>query len=811
MLYRVAPLALLVSVLLSLLPAPPLEAAPVVQMTARAGFDGAGKPGGWLPVVVDIRNDGDDVEGEIQILIQDTQTNRGTYTPAPTLYAAPAILPRRTRKQLRMEIRMPVTSQRIKARLVQGDDILLDQDVQFSRVAGGDVLCGLVSRTSSALEYIPSLELPPPLRRVRMAHLESADIPAQPQLMGSLDCLIVANYPTAGMTETQRDALRTWVSNGGLLVVAGGVGWQKTLAGLPADLLPIRATGTAALAAFDNLADFAREPLGGGGQYLASQAVVTDGTSVIEQDGVPLLVASRRGLGTVFYLGLDPAADPLRSWAGSASIWRYMLAHTATSVTLAPSGTTPFVGWGRTPRNAMVDITPLNPPSPVPLVALLALFAVVVGPGNALLLRKLGQPTWLMATAPLATGVAALLLFAVATANRDSDAVMTRVSIIRAMPGQPVGHAHTYAGLLAKQQGSYSVRGADGSLIYGQFFPFPRDPASEGPNWNLKVQSGSGASIDELAIQPGSLLTFTVDSQFRTQGGLETDVWTDGRSILGTITNRTGYTISDAVLMLDYLVYPSGGGRITLKPDETHEINGFELPVAASAGYGPPQNFAGNLYPSNQPKRVSDTARRDVLDSIFGTTFNLPKLDVQGLTLLGWMETPGVELEVSPARPASVDTTLYTAMLPVRLQKGYEGVVPAPLVIHRPLGATTATRQQWGSYDLAPGESVALQFSLPTSSGKFLMERLMLNVEARLRGPGSANARLGDVQFFNWRTADWDEQPIYPGSNVVQSSGNYVSGTGDVRMRYTFKPLPDAQVTGVTFSRLDVNAAGLMR
>jgi hypothetical protein len=785
----------------------PAAAATPVQMLVRAGFDGAGKVGGWLPIDIDIRNDGDDIEGEVQIVIQDTATNRGTYTPAPTVFSVPAVLPRRGRKHLQMEVRLPNTGQRIRARLVQGDDVLLEQDVQFTRVAGGDLLCGLLSRTGAALEFIPTLELPPPLRRVRMARMELTDVPSRPQLMSSLDCLVIDNMPTAGLTDGQRDALNTWVANGGLVIVGGGAGWQRTLAGLPSDLLPVRVSGTATVDDLANLAQFGREPFQDGSQYLASQAVVTDGNAIVEQNGLPLLVSGRRGLGAVFYLGLDPATEPLRSWPGSTNLWRYMLSHAGTSATLAPGGSTPFLGWGRVPRNALVDITPLAPPSPLPLVLALTAFTLVVGPGNYLLLRRLGQPTWAMLTVPLITGVSALLIFGLANANRDSDSILSKVSIVRSMPSAAVAHARTYVGLLSRQQNNYEVKVAEGSLVYGQFYPFPRDPATEGPNWALKIVNGPSPVVNDLAIAAGSLGTFTVDGPFRTPGGIETDLSTDGRSILGTVTNRTGHMLSDASLILDYGVTRVGD----VKPGESKEVN-VPLPGAASAGYGPPNSFATLLYPAGLPqKKPTDTARRDVLDSAFGQAFNFTKLDFYGLTLLGWLETSGAELDVRGSKPSVVENTLYVATLPVRLPKGFEGDVPAALVTHRPLGATTASRQQFGSYDLAAGESVALQFSLPVHTGRFLLERLNLNVDARMRGPGANTASFGDVQFFNWRTAEWDEQAIAPGSNAVASPQAYVSGTGDIRLRYTFKPTPDSGVTGVTFTRLDVNASGLMR
>jgi hypothetical protein len=785
-----------------------VRAARPVQMLVRAGFDGAGKVGGWLPLSVDIRNDGEDIDGEIQIAVQDTSSGqRSASSIAPTIFTSPISLPRRARKNLQMEIRLPNSPQRIRAKLLQGEEVILDQDVQLTRVPTSDLFCGMLSRTGAALEFIPALELAPPLRRVRLAHLDVSDVPTRPQVMTSLDCMIVDNIPTAGMSDAQRDALGSWVANGGLLIVGGGAGWQRTLAGLPQELLPVRVSGTAVVDNLANLAEFGQEPFPDAGQYLASQGAAVDSHVIVEQGGVPLLAAARRGLGTVFYLGLDPAAEPLRSWPGSINLWRYLLSHTVTNSTLAPSGASPFSGWGRAPRNAMIDISPLTPPSPLPLVVVLLAFGLAVGPGNYLIFRRLGHPSWVVLTVPLMTLVASLLLFGLAGANRDSEAIMTRISLVRSMPGAPIDHARTYVGLLSRQQNEYEVKAGEGALIYGLYFPFPRDQSAERSGWGLKVVDGPRPAVSELTLAGGSLATFVVDS-FRKPGGLESDLTADGRSVLGTITNNTGHAVSDASIILDFGVTRLGD----LQPGESKEIN-IALAPAATAGYGAPNSFSSQLYPTGQPqKRHSDAARRDLLDAAFGQAFNFTKLEMLGPTLLGWVETGVVDLEVRPSAPSVIENTLYVTTLQVRLPRGYEGDIPAPLVTHRPLGATTVSRQQFGTYELVPGESVALQFSLPTHLGRFLLERLNLNVDGRLRGgPGANRSTFGEIQLYNWRTSEWDEQPFTVGSNALANPRSYVSGTGDVRVRYTFRPPPESGLTGVSFSRLDINATGLMR
>ena len=70
----------------------------------HADSGGLWKVGGWVPVEIELRNDGPDITGELQISVQDTTTNRGTYTRPPTIYSVPAVLPRKSHKRLTLEI-----------------------------------------------------------------------------------------------------------------------------------------------------------------------------------------------------------------------------------------------------------------------------------------------------------------------------------------------------------------------------------------------------------------------------------------------------------------------------------------------------------------------------------------------------------------------------------------------------------------------------------------------------------------------------------------------------------------------------------
>jgi hypothetical protein len=162
-------------------------------------------------------------------------------------------------------------------------------------------------------------------------------------------------------------------------------------------------------------------------------------------------------------------------------------------------------------------------------------------------------------------------------------------------------------------------------------------------------------------------------------------------------------------------------------------------------------------------------------------------------------------------RPATVDTTLLVSSLTLALPKGYEGELPPQVILRRQLGATTLNRQQFGSYDLASGESVAFQFSLPTGTSKLLLNGLYVNIDGRLRGVPGVPSVLGEVSLYNWQRAEWEDRIVGFGRNLVRDVAPYVSATGDIRVRYTFKPPPDTSATGVSFTRFDVTASGLTR
>src|SRR5215467_1343470 len=80
-----------------------------------------------------------------------------------------------------------------------------------------------------------------------VAFNSAGEFPTNPLLLAGYTTIVVDQFDTASLSQTQVQALRDFVGFGGTLIVAGGSGWRRSVAPLPAELLPIRPQTTVAL------------------------------------------------------------------------------------------------------------------------------------------------------------------------------------------------------------------------------------------------------------------------------------------------------------------------------------------------------------------------------------------------------------------------------------------------------------------------------------------------------------------------------------------------------------------------------------
>ncbi|HLY66160.1 MAG TPA: hypothetical protein VKU60_11555, partial [Chloroflexota bacterium] len=400
-------------------------AAPAAPSIAvKLGFNSMAKVGGWLPVSVQVGNEGSTVSGELQIQIDDSaggtrQRSAFTFRP-PTVYTVPASLPSHSHKQYQIDVFLPFPTKDLTVKLMTDQGVLVQQTANLQALSGSEVLCGTLARNQDFFQQLKNLDLPGRQgKKPYVVPLMVQDIPAREHAMSSLDCLIVDNISLTGLTDDQKSAMLGWVEDGGLLVLGGGSGWQKTLQPLPKELLPVDVTGVRSIPSLQALADFAHQPVKGDGPWLVSAGKLQSGSVVAQESGVPLLVGSREGKGTVLYLAADPTAEPLATWNGNATLWKYVLAYNTTPLALYPffgqfGGFNTVQNWGQPPRQSIFDMSRATPPSSQWLLIFIGLYALIAGPLNYLVLRLTGLKALGWLTIPLFIAGGGLITFRIA-------------------------------------------------------------------------------------------------------------------------------------------------------------------------------------------------------------------------------------------------------------------------------------------------------------------------------------------------------------------------------------------------------------
>jgi len=793
-------------------------APPAPTIAVRLGFNGVAKVGDWLPVAVQVSNDGASVSGELQIQIDDSTNNPRrmqafNFRP-PTVYTVPATLPSHSRKQYQIDVFLPYPTKDLTIKLVTDQGLLVQQTANLQALSGSEVLCGTLSRNQDFFQQLKNLDLPGRQgKKPFIVPLKAEDVPARQHAMSSLDCLILNNISLTGLTDDQKSAILGWVEDGGLLVLGGGSGWQKTLQPLPKELLPVDVTGVRSIASLQSLADFAHQPIKGDGPWLVSTGKLQGGQVVAQDNGIPLLVGARHGKGTVLYLAADPTAEPLATWSGNAALWKYVLSYNSTPLAVFAffnpyGGFATLQNWGAPPRQAIFNISDVAPPSNRWLLIFIGLYTLVAGPLNYLVLRLTGAKAlgWLTIPAVIAGG--AFVTYHFAQQYRGSDLVLNKISLVRSHGNSVEANVRSYVSLYSPRKGDFTltVPGNASVTSYARPFNSPT-PDPSGNGWQLKVTEGDSANKISLPLEVSNTGSLLADSQVRLPGKFDSDLKVKDNLISGSIVNRTGQAVDDVLLAV--------GGDVQLVGHmNSGEKKSVELNFTPnSPSTGPdPQKVKSALTAG----KTADASRDNILDTFLGASSSTQPAGLSGLTLLGWLEKSPLPIVVEGLHPSIKEANLFVTSMPLQFPRGVDLVVPPALIETKQIGTFSTNFQRAGQYELNAAGSIALEFTLPLNANDMANNKLVLHMNGRYAGnprftrvpaPGTS---LGQIFLYNWQSSDWDAQDFAWGDNMVGEAGPYMSATNSLRLRYTYKPPTQQPTSSLQFS-LDLTDEGQLR
>src|SRR5262252_7022372 len=431
-----------------------------------------------------------------------------------------------------------------------------------------------------------------------VAFNSAGEFPTNPLLLAGYTTIVVDQFDTASLSQTQVQALRDFVGFGGTLVLAGGSDWRSSLAPLPADLLPIRpqATATLSLAPLAGLDGAAADPRA---VPAATGSLAPGARSLLDSDGgAPLVAELTSGAGRIIELAYDPSGDGTGQTPYAALGWTQALGRGIEQVPGSAPMATSLLG----PDPTFTALLPAADSAPLPPLWLMGLLILVylgiVGPlGYVVVRRRLARPAlfWLSVpvTAAVFTGA-----FYFAGSALQGDLQDHEIQVIRVGTDQNV-NVLEYHRVLFLHRGDHQVMPAPDSLVAPLTLETFRVTGSTCERCSSVLGGlASGAEhvswdpqrslIDESGVVYGSVRVVAASAVEHAPVGLDAHLSIQGGHVQGTIANPG----SAPVVLLELF---SNDGQVLHRAELTPGVAGGDR-IAVDAQMGAAD--AGTVSPT---------------------------------------------------------------------------------------------------------------------------------------------------------------------------------------------------------------------
>lgn len=431
-------------------------AAPVawgeVTLHVFSGAGGLVRHGAMAPVHVIAINDAEDRSGRIAAGFQ-------ALGAAPAAWATHDLaLPPQAQKAVTLYLEPPLMADTLVVRYesATGQPVTEVRDAVQTVAAGWPVVAIVGDRLPPGF---------PPAETGGKAYyspvfLQQRTLPDRHEGLELFDAVVFSPGPEAPLSRSQATALLGWVLRGGALVIDASARSDA-----------FHDEGLAALMPFVPLSETQADLDVFGEAVPLALGPVDRGAALLESNGHPLVVRRTAGLGTVTCVAVPLEHPVWTRWAGTRDLWPRAIPTVDFDTPPEASGLT-FQAFGSGPDSATVSALSnlVTGEAPVALrlwivLLLTALYAFAVGPGDYLLVRRLGKPhlTWI-------TFPAMVLVFTVAAywgAHRfiGGDLASHHLERVVVFPDEQASVVTGLYSVFAPRTATYQITHADKALL----------------------------------------------------------------------------------------------------------------------------------------------------------------------------------------------------------------------------------------------------------------------------------------------------------------------------------------------------------
>ncbi len=784
-----------------------------ITLRVAAGYQNIYRGTAWTPVRATVRNSGGaDVSGELELPQAGQSASVGAQPVFHGLYQESMVVPAGGTKQITVYVPGAEVQGQVNASFRQGNRTLATASALPIGVDTSAFLIGVLASTPADMAWIaPAIQQDVTTHVMR---LSAATLDPVPQALATFDLIVLTNVDTSQLDRAQLNALRTYVRDGGSIMVIGGPTWQETLRPLQAVLLPGQLSGLRVLPNLRGLIPLtpAARPMNSG-PAAVSVLVHPGGTVLASQAGVPLLVRAPEGQGAVEYVAFDPSLNSIQHWISAPHLLNHlvaMAAPTAITRTWAPGGfRARFQTIFRT--EALTGELSNLPATTVPFLALFAAltlgYLLILGPANFVLLRRIHREHLAWVTIPVLAATYLGAIFALVPNVRAGSAVVNTVGMVT-LDGNPGSNTATmYLGLATPQGGDYHLAYHDAALPaplpqlnQANGFSFRSASTLHATPLGMRLQENPQPTVTFVSMQRWTMRDMTLETSVHIPGTVQSGLTIDPQgNVVGRIHNGTNLDLLDPVIVAGQTVQhlasiPAGGSiqaRIRPGTSTYGQAGTFwdQLYGGSSLGNSDSFGFGGFGDCCNQAAYSPESTLLNRIRNVVGMLSQARPnaLSTLGEVLLvGWSERPLGALSIDGSTPQRRDLNVVVVPLSVRFPvhgsfRLLTGTVGSRLVDVLPRAPQSSCCGFSAGGDQQPAASVAsggfltFEFDLPPG-GHITFQQLMVHVSGEDQG-----VSVGRV--YDWKTLRWIPVDLSAGIAQLPNPNRFVSSQGQIMVR----------------------------
>lgn len=694
------------------------EATGPIHMQVEVGWNREYK-GDFVPVNVSISSS-TLIKGQLRVIEKNTVQARDRVLPVKKIE-----VPSGTTKEFQLLIpnNLLYSHSNWKILLEQEKKILAKQTIGGQNLMKDTLMVGILSDQSDTLSTVNQL-----LHEIQLRHpvqtysLKVADIPNIGQALSSFDVLIVSQLSQESLSPTQANAIRTWVSNGGKLLVNGGTYWKNTSEGLE-EILPVQLLGKTEKISLPNsmrgYSDLPKEPI-----PMVDSRLKEGSISLHSQQNHIVMAKKAFYQGQVYFMAYDFAVAPMNQWNGNKQLWDdlYLFTHKDIDSQSRDGG-----HWFQhldklKPKSAEIPEQPK--PNLFTLFMLFVVYLLLVGPILFRFLHTKRKKEWAWFGVPICAGIGALVILIYGHWNRGNEVIIYSAGYVQSQPTR-MAKVRGISTLFSLDEGDYSVR-------FPHTFAWPDNNSKSVDQTQYLMDHQEDTHLVLQQMPRWSSQVISTES-FQSLGGhLQATLTVQDGKIQAEIANQTQYLIKDIWLLQGDHYLKIGD----LKPKERRKMTATMNPNVQKDK----NDFGDRILKGNKASIYQ-----------YATSIN-DEYARSKVHLIGWIDQPMMQVKVADYRVKNIG--LYMIQGNINVTKNSKGEWNIPYGWLKPelisSDAVSTYDAYTGQYHTKKDGTTLFSYSLG------FRPKNIYTLQMNQSRSSTRSALIHEI--YNQRTQTWDQQ-----------------------------------------------------